>query len=190
MRVAIFLATTTSPCKDSDMASSIDPVDNMFGTGVTLLQRILIGFAAGWFGNLLSRICASITSWDDVLSPMTIVNEIFGDFGAFEVLGFVMWPLVLVYYLMKIPVYALLVGPILIFFLVRIVFTDDPVLFWALGIIAALAPGLVITEGNWWSVIPLAFMYIGLGAGLWWSLNYEHGEWIDEVKSWFEKDES
>ena len=172
------------------MASSIDPVDNMFGTGVTLLQRILIGFAAGWFGNLLSRICASITSWDDVLSPMTIVNEIFGDFGAFEVLGFVMWPLVLVYYLMKIPVYALLVGPILIFFLVRIVFTDDPVLFWALGIIAALAPGLVITEGNWWSMIPLAFMYIGLGAGLWWSLNYEHGEWIDEVKSWFEKDES
>ncbi|MCG8601899.1 MAG: hypothetical protein MI807_17285 [Verrucomicrobiales bacterium] len=172
------------------MASSIDPVDNMFGTGTSLLQRILIGFGAGWFGNLLSRICASITSWDDVINPMEIVRGIFEDFDTSEVLGFVFWPLILIYYLAKIPLYALIVAPMLALFLVRIVLTDDPVLFWSLAIIATLTPGLVISDGSLWSLVPLVFMYIGLGAGLWWAVNYEHGEWIDGIKDFFERDKT
>jgi hypothetical protein len=172
------------------MASSIDPVDNMFGTGVSLLQRILIGFAAGWAGNFLSRFSASMTSWKSVKQPIEILTDMVSDFGAFEAVAVVLWPVITIYYLAHAPVYALLLIPILLLTLIRIVFTDDPVLFWSLLLIFALAPGMVITDGNAWSLIPLAFVLFGLGSGLWWSLHYEHGHWIDEVKSWFEKDRS
>lgn len=170
------------------MPPSIDPVETMFGTGASLFRRVLTVFAAGWAGNFLSRLCASFEGWDDLANPVEVIDRLVSRFDSFEALAFVLWPVILLYYLLKVPVYAIIVIPIGITALIRILFTDDPILFWALLVVAILSPGLVLTDGNAFSWLPLAFCLLGLGFGIWWAVRHEHGHWVEEIKSWFERD--
>lgn len=170
------------------MPPSIDPVDNFFGTGASLIKRVLIAFLAGWLGNLFSRLCASIQDWRDLLDLGSVFSALFGDSGYLEILAFVLWPLIGLHYLAEAPLYALVLIPLLILCIFKIVITDDPILFWSVLIVALLTPGLVFTIGSLWSYIALGFFSIGLGGALWWSLLYDHPEWVDQVRSWLERD--
>lgn len=184
---AIILDSADGRWLGSRMPPSIDPVDNMFGTGTSLLGRVLTAFASGWIGNAVSRVCGSFTSWYDLTHPVEVFSSVFDDFGVEEVLGFVFWPLIVIYYLLKIPFYVLFLVPVVATCLIRILFTDDPILFWALVVVAVLAPGLAMSDGNLWSLVPLVLAYTGIGAGLWWALHAEHPEWLDEWEEWRER---
>lgn len=90
--------------------------------------------------------------------------------------------MILLHYLIASPFYGLILIAWILLCLVKIILSDDPVLFWASLLVTALTPGLVITNGNICSLIPLFFFMIGLGAALWYSVNLEHPEWIDWIR--------
>ncbi len=165
------------------MPPSIDPIQNMFGTGASLFGRVFVAFSAGWLGILLSRICASTTRWEDVYQLHEVISDVL-EIGPVEVLFFAFWPLIAIYFLMVLPFYGILLVPLLILALYKIIMTDDPILFWGVLIIALLLPGFSFVFGNLWSLVPFTMLASGVGAALWWSLNLEHGEWIDTVQGW------
>lgn len=168
------------------MPPSIDPIQTMFGTGVSLVGRVLVAFAAGWIGILLSRICAATTEWEEVYQLHEVIGSVLVG-GPVEILFFAFWPLIGIYFLFVQTFYGILLVPTLILALYKIVMSDDPILFWGLLIIAVLLPGFSIQFGTLWSLVPLTMLTTGLGAGLWWSLKLEHGEWIDTVSDWISR---
>ncbi|MDF1753847.1 MAG: hypothetical protein P1U89_13785 [Verrucomicrobiales bacterium] len=165
------------------MPPSIDPVTNMFATGSSLISRVLISFAAGWLGNFLSRVCVSFTDWSDFRNPIEVLVEAFANVPA-EILTIVLWPLVILHYLIAAPFYALILVGVVVLCLYKIILADDPVLFWAVLMVTALTPGMVLASGSLCSIVPLVFFMIGLGAALWYSVNLDHPEWIDQVREW------
>ncbi len=162
------------------MPPSIDPITNLFSTGSSLIGRVIICFVAGWFGNFLSQLCAIFSDWSDFTNPGPALGNAF-TFDGTEILNFILWPLILIHYLGAAPFYGVILASVIVVCLYKIIRSDDPVLFWAVLLVTALTPGMAITHGTIYSVVPLFFVLFGLGAGLWYAVNLEHPEWVD----WF-----
>lgn len=163
------------------MPPSIDPITNLFATGSSIIGRVIISFAAGWLGNFLSKLCASFNDWGDFTNPMGVMSDVVDIFTPMELLNIVLWPLIVLHYLLSAPIYGLLLMIVIMVCLYKILRADDPVLFWAVLLVASLTPGLPITHGNLCSLVPFSVIGAGLGAALWYAVNLDHPEWVD----WF-----
>ncbi|MDF1812406.1 MAG: hypothetical protein P1V20_09330 [Verrucomicrobiales bacterium] len=156
------------------MPPSIDPVTNIFGTGSSLIGRILLSFGAGGLGNYLSSVIDYFSNWSDFASPLNSMVP-------YEFLPIVFWPWVIVDYMIEAPAYALLLLVAATLSIYKIILSDGPVLFWSVFFIFILTPGSYISDWSFPGLVPLAIIMTGLGAGLWYAVNLDHPEWVE----WF-----
>ena len=162
------------------MPPSIDPVTNIFGTGSSLFGRIVISFVAGWVGNYFSAVIGYFTEWSDLTEPLDALIPFYS--GPEVLLTIVLWPWVIVIYMLEVPLYALfllITVPICVF---KIILSEDPVLFWAVLLAFVLTPASFIIHWTYPGMVPLGLFMTGLGAALWYAANLEHPECIDWVR--------
>ncbi len=161
----------------------IDPVDTIYGVGGSLVGRILSFFLSGWLGYLVGGIAISFDSFSDVLDVGEILMTRFSDFSAEDGIIFVFWPVAVLFYIVKIPLYGISLALIVLTAAIKIIYLDDPILFWMLLIITSISLGPVLSEGHHLvSCLALLFIWTGLFAGKWWAIQNFHPEWIDWFK--------
>ena len=169
------------------MPPSIDPVTNIFNTGAGLFKRIGICFVAGWAGNLVGALSAAFTEWSDFTGVFTNLGGMISEMGIAEHVSLALWPLMMFYFLIEAPLYFLILVIVLAVCLIKIVFGDGDYLFWAVLMATSIAPGLVITDGSPWSLIPLGFFMIGLIAALWYGLQLDYPDLAERMGHWFNR---
>ncbi|MEO0417134.1 MAG: hypothetical protein AAF226_19535, partial [Verrucomicrobiota bacterium] len=139
----------------------LDPIDAFLGVGVGLIARVLAFFASGWVGVLVGEICASYNHPSDLLETFTILQAIFMEMGAFEILKFLFWPVLSIWFIAVIPLYGAPVALILTVASVRLLFTEDAPLFWALLILLLVSLGIVILSATWLPFVIFGFFAFG-----------------------------
>ncbi len=169
------------------MPPSIDPVTNIFGTAGELVKRIAATFLASWVAHLTGAFCTLFTTWEDLLGPIGILVDFVGNMEWAGSLLAALWPFSLLGYLLSAPLYALFLVAILGWCLIKIFFSDEPILLWSLIMTSALAPGPVLVFGEASSWVPLVFFQIGLGAGIWYALELDYPHVTERVKQWFDR---
>jgi len=156
------------------MPPSIDPISNLFGSGLSIIRRLFVFCVAGGTGDFLSSLSEILC---DLPGP-----DIFLEIGGAFLLSLILWHWHAIGYMTDAPLYALVLIATIPFFFYRIVFSDGPILFWFVLMISILAPGSFIVSLDWMQLIPIAFIFIGLGAALWHAVNLDHPEWVDRFR--------
>ncbi len=164
-------------------------VDAAYGAGSSIVGRILSFFLSGWVGLVIGALAISFREFSDFLSMGKIFLTHFSSISAYDALAFAFWPMIVLYYALILPLYGIPLGLIVFTSTIKILFSDDPVLFWVLLIATSMSLGPVLNEGHFASWVLLLFIWIGLFAAKWWAVQNLHPEWIDWVEEKFRRNE-
>lgn len=165
---------------------SIDPVTNYYRVAQSLFGRIMLFFAAGWFGIFLGRFCLIFEEFGDLLRPWDRMDSFFG--GGLGVIGEILimafWPVSTISSASGISIWLffLAMGVIAIVFAVFI-YSEEPAPAWWLGLVGFTSILHVIgdDEPALVSWVVLIAVSAGIGAAFWWALRIFHPELLESI---------
>lgn len=170
------------------MPPSIDPFSNLVQSTTSLFGRVLACLLSGSIANALGFLSTNFQYWDDFSYYLFHPSEwgmLLSSFSNINLLAIGFWPLIFVYYLFEIPIYAFFAGILSLISAIKIVTSEEGFLFW-MGLNAlVLLPGMVIAQPNLCTATFIAPFMIAAGALLWYGLQTEHPDWLDWMQEKF-----